>query len=85
VDLEEVGCGSMSWINLAQDRDRWRELVNAVRTLRVSYNAGNLTTWEPVSFSRRALLHGVSTYIRTSVRACTSSPSVSRSKVHDVH
>jgi len=35
MDLQEVGCGYMDWIGLAQDRDRWRTVVSAVMNLRV--------------------------------------------------
>jgi hypothetical protein len=53
----------MDWIKLAQDRDRWRSLLNAVMNPRFPLNAGNfLTSCKPVSFSRGTLLHGVSKY-----------------------
>jgi hypothetical protein len=36
MDLKKVECGYMDWIQLAQDRDRWRALVNAVMNLQVA-------------------------------------------------
>jgi hypothetical protein len=35
MDLQEVGCGDMDWIDLAQDRKRWQALVNATMNLPV--------------------------------------------------
>jgi len=35
MDLQEVGCGCVGWIGLAQDRDRWRRFVSAVMNLLV--------------------------------------------------
>jgi hypothetical protein len=35
MDLREIGWGGMDWIDLAQDRDNWRTLVNTVKHLRV--------------------------------------------------
>jgi hypothetical protein len=63
MDLQEVGGDCGDWIELSQEKDRWQALVSTVRNLRVPKMRG--ISWlaaEPVSFSRRNLLHGVSKY-----------------------
>ena len=44
IDIQEMGCGGIVWIDLAQDRDRWRALMTAVMNLRVPQNAANFLT-----------------------------------------
>ena len=61
MDLQDVGGSCGDSMELAQDRDRWRTLVSTVRNLRVPKMQGiSCLAAEPVSFSRRTLLHGAS-------------------------
>jgi hypothetical protein len=61
MDLQEVGCGVVDWIELERGIKRWRAVVNAVMNLRVPSNARNFLTScnKRVIFSRRTLLRGV--------------------------
>ena len=43
-NLQELGLGCMDWLDLAQDKDRWRAVVKAVINIRVPFNAGNFLT-----------------------------------------
>jgi hypothetical protein len=55
MDLGEIGWDGMDWIDLAQDRDRWRALVNTVMNLQVPLNAGKFVSCCTIgSFSGRA-------------------------------
>jgi hypothetical protein len=65
IDFKEIGWDGMDWINLVQDRDQWRTLVNAVMNLRIPKNAGKfLSSCTICSFSRRAQLRKkVSKYV----------------------
>jgi hypothetical protein len=60
MDLGEIGCHCVDWIDLAQNRDKWRALVNAVMNLRVSLNAGKLSSgYISSGLSSSAQLHRV--------------------------
>jgi hypothetical protein len=61
MDLGEMGWGDVDWIGLAQDRDRWRALVNSALNRRVTRNAGKLSSVQTTrDLSGSAQLHGVS-------------------------
>jgi hypothetical protein len=56
MDVQEVEGGRVDWMELAQDRDRWRALVSTVKNLRVLHNAGNfLVSCENWSASQEGL------------------------------
>jgi hypothetical protein len=61
MDLREVGWHDVDWIGMAQDRNRWRELVNSVLNLQVPQNAGTLSSGlRTGGLSSSAQIHRVS-------------------------
>jgi hypothetical protein len=55
MDLLEIGLNVVDWIGLAQDRNRWRALVNSVMNLRFPINAGNYRMAAQLVASRAVL------------------------------
>jgi hypothetical protein len=55
MDLLEIGVSVVDWVGVAQDRYRWRALVNSVMNLRVPQNAGNYQVAAQVVASRAVL------------------------------
>jgi hypothetical protein len=76
MNLLEVVCGSVDWIELAPNRNRWQAIVNAVINFWIPWNARNfLTSCKPGSLSWRILLLGISKYLckltKKYVNCCT--------------
>ena len=61
MDLQQVGCELMDWFELAQDMDRWRALVKAIKKTSGSIKLGEIFDYKkPFTFSRTTVLHEVS-------------------------
>jgi hypothetical protein len=59
-----LGAGEMDWVAPVQDRDKYQAFVHVVMNLPFPQNVGNfLTSSGSLSFSRRALLHGIIIYL----------------------
>jgi hypothetical protein len=60
--VKEIVREGMGWIDLAQDRDKWRAVMNTVMSVRVSSNADNFVVSRRTSISKRVLRRGVSRF-----------------------
>jgi hypothetical protein len=73
MNLKEIGCADVNWLNLPQHRGQWRAPANMVMNLQVPYNAGRfLNSWAALFFSRWTLLRGLSSWtaIATELFSC---------------
>jgi hypothetical protein len=86
MDLGEVGWVNVDWIGLAQDRNRWRALVNVVMNLPVPQNAGKLSSGYTIGgLSSSAQLHLVSSPMPLqSVSPTRLEPTISRMHIYGV-
>jgi hypothetical protein len=72
MNRKETGWGDMDWIDLAQNRDWWRALVNTVMSIRSPQNVEKfLSSCETGGFSRRGQLHEVNYPNTQSMSDCT--------------
>jgi hypothetical protein len=60
MDLQEIGCEGLDWLDLAQDKDRLGALLGTVMNSSCPYNADNLLNSWRIFILWRNLLHGVS-------------------------
>jgi hypothetical protein len=64
MNLRDIGWCGMDWIDLAQDRDQWKALVNTIMNLRVPYISGKFFSSYTIGSFSRTQLHAVSWLVK---------------------
>jgi hypothetical protein len=77
MDLKDIECECVDWIHLVQDRIQGKALVNMVMKLQAAQKMDFLNNWVALSFSRRTMPHGVSSFRRYCIGLTTKLTMVS--------